>query len=256
MNDKTQISDEDIEQYLNGETGLSATYAEGKDLKAPEHLAFAIKRMAREAENNPPNNERPVVRKDVWLVPLSLAATVIITISLVFFVDFQNIDETSQIAKKDIDTPPQALPLPQDGVTPPQQTASVEDTIVLQPETQKTETIPAIKTKPMQQTDTRLPRESASEKPAPTLQSPTQSTLQVAEEPADFELPPHLRDMMQSTNAGAQNEVLPAEVLKTWTRQQWQTQVSTLYKTGKDKLAEQYIKLYPEYYPGETLTKP
>jgi len=256
MNDKNQISDEDIEQYLDGDTELSATYAEGKDLKAPEHLAFAIKRMAREAQNNPPNNERPVARKNVWLVPLSIAATVIITITLVFVVDFQNIDETNHIAQKDIGTTPQALSLPEEVVTPPQQTASVEDSIVLQPETQKTETIPAIKTKPTQQTDTRLPRESTSKQPAPTLQSPAQSTLQVAEETADFELPPHLRDMVQSTNAGAQNEVLPAEVLKTWTRQQWQTQVSSLYKAGKDKLAEQYIKLYPEYYPSETLAKP
>jgi len=259
MNDKTQITDQDLEEYLNDKSELSEIYTESKDLKAPEHLAFAVKRMAREAESKQPSSNKPVVRKNVWFVPLSIAATVVIAITLVFVVDFQKVDETNHIAIKENDTAPQTIPLQQEAVTPPQQTASVENTIALQPEThtteiQKQETTPDIKTEMTQQTDTRLPRESVSEQPAPTQQSPAQKTLQVADEATDFELPPHLIDMMQSTSAGSQDVLLPAEVLKTWTREQWKQQVQTLIKTDKEQLANQYIEQYPTYYPGETLT--
>jgi len=241
MNEKNNISDQEIEEYLKGETELSATYAQSKELKAPDHLEFSVKRMARDAEHK--TSSQPTAGKDVWLVPLSIAATVIIAISITFFIDFNTVENHSLIAdNKNSSTEESVI---QEVITPQQQTADISDEVIIAPEVTVE---PGIKVKAQTKQTTAI----SVAKPETHKAGKKE---QLAEENSDFELPPHLQAIVQTTGAGSSDELLPAEILKTWTRLQWKQQIAALKNAGKEKLATQYIEQYPAYYPGETLPK-
>jgi len=236
MNDKNKISDHDIEEYLKRETTLSATYAQSKELKAPDHLEFSVKKLAREAENKSSKNNG-------WLVPLSIAATIVIAVTFSFFIDTQTTDKNTLLVELDSDTADKSSPLTEGAPVTKQQTASTNNEIVVEPETHPTQ--------PLKSTLEEKPKASIAEK-QPDQHGKQQST-QVTDETGNFELPPHLRDIVQTTSAGSSDKLLPAEILKTWTRKQWKEQIQMLQTSGKEILAKQYIEQYPAYYPGESL---
>ena len=237
MNNDKDITDQEIEQYLEGQSELSDIYAEGSKLKAPEHLEFAVKRMAREAEATGTHSS---ISKKTKLIPLSIAASIMIAIGLSVFISLQQTNEQLQIVEQQI--PAETQPK-----------TATHETPAPANETELTQTQPAT----IQQTPQRSETTLAETRPLqPATQEKTQTTQdQVAtnrsEDDSDFELPPHLREMVQSTSTGGSNELLPPEVLKNWTREQWHQQVNKLKEVGNETLAQRYIDEYPRYFSGE-----
>lgn len=242
MNDNKQITDQEIEKYLEGKDELSAAYAASKDLRTPEHLEFTIKRMARDAEHNT-GNHRPA-RKNIWFIPLSIAATIVIAISLVFYM-YDQPDLHRPVVSEKTDKGA--------AIVSTDDKASIEAALDQKPESIAIKSETANK-KHVAATD------SNKHSTAAVAKSTTESNLpekqeKLVREDSDFELPEHLREMVQPASASDADNLLPSEILKTWTREQWRTQVVRLRKAGKNDLAKQYINEYPVYFPGEHLEK-
>lgn len=259
MSDKEDITEQDIEHYLEGKDEVSSLYAQSKSLKAPDHLEFSIKRMAREAQQQ--SGSHPVGNKNAWFVPLSIAATIVITVTLVLFLDTQKEDESKRIATIENNTSKEILPIEQ--TAPQQQTASVRKSGSMDPDRQQVSPPkPTIDKKPMKSQSEAVavatmtePSQPETNKPEPVKPQSInrEEQQQVATKDENFELPAHLRDMIQPTSAGSDKELLPPEVLKTWTRQQWRQQILDLQKAGHSELADKYIEHYPKYFPDDTL---
>lgn len=241
MNDKDQITDQDIDNYLNGKDELSAVYSETSGLKAPDHLEFKIKQMAREAER--PSDNRPIGNKNAWYVPLAIAATVIIAIVLVVFLDTQDVSKDQLIAGDQTNVQQE-------------QTATIDDAIIVEPKIQRmSPPNSAIDVRKSQTEPVTLANKLDTTEPDLAEQSriKQQNTEPLAKQNQDFELPPHLKEMVQPTRAGSTNELPPPEILKTWNQQQWREQILALQKAGKTKLADRYLEQYAKYFPGQKL---
>lgn len=219
----TESKDAEVENYLKGGSDLSELYTKSKDLTSPEHLNLAIEQLARESLEADAGRRSP---GGTWKWPLAMAATIILTVLITIFYRSQTItDAGRQLATRDISTQPAELPTP---------IKSEHD-----------------KQQPAQQ---QKPVEAVAPKAAPRdKQTPPRET--VAQHQQEEEIPPKLQELLQTTRSGdtAMTTLLPDNVLKTWTRKQWREHVSRLKANHRDKLAAQYIKAYPRFFPGETL---
>lgn len=218
----TESKDAEVENYLKGGSDLSALYAKSKDLTSPEHLNLAIEQLARESLEADAGRHSPGA---TWKWPLALAATVILTVLVSIFYRSQNsTDAGRQLATRDISTQPAELPTP------------------IKSDHSKHQPTPQQK-----------PAEPVAPKAAPRdKQTPPRETIAQQQEE---DLPPKLQELLQTTGSGdtAMTALLPDNVLKTWTRKQWREHVNRLKANHRDKLAAQYIKAYPRFFPGETL---
>ena len=252
MNDKEQITEQDIEDYLDGKDELSSIYTNSKGLKAPDHLEFKIKQMAREAEKQ--SSTRPVVKKNAWFMPLSIAATITIAVVMVTFLDSQKVSYDELIVKHENN----------DQTIAPQQTAKIDETLNSAAKVQRVSPPKStMDVKPVQTEQVKIASKLNTSEPetTSTKQTPQQKTSQpslpqVAQQDEEFVLPDHLKEMMQPTRAGTSNELLPEDVLRTWTIAQWRDQILMLRKTGNSELADKYVKEYPKYYPDQLLDLP
>ncbi len=118
MNNQDDNIDQELNDFLNGESDINKAYAERDPLSAPAHLEFAVKQMARKdlsgkdlsgkdlSGKNFSNKEHPETDKSSsgsgaqspstkqsrqYFMPLTLAASVLIalTLTVVFFQDQQ-----------------------------------------------------------------------------------------------------------------------------------------------------------------------
>ena len=238
MSEKEQFTDKELDEYLSGETSLSELYAESKSLKAPDHLGFNIKRMARDAEHKSISTSSKI-NKDVWVFPLSVAATVVLSIMLVFSIHIKR-ETSTLIAKNTGETTKKVLPIEQ---IAKQQTDNIKKAIEPEGDSKQTQ---LSKQNDKQTKDTSI----ASSNPG---QPKKEKEDQIVKETNDFELPAHLQEALQNTGANSSEDLPPVDVLKTWSRKQWKKQVQTLQEAGKEELANKYIKEFPKYYPGEIL---
>lgn len=83
MKDKTNSSNQELQDFLDKKSELSDLYSQSEQQKAPEHLEFTIKRMARDAVSKGNDSDKSEIKKPRWLLPLSLAATVLVAVSAV-----------------------------------------------------------------------------------------------------------------------------------------------------------------------------
>ena len=204
MSEKDKITDQNIEHYLQGKDELSSIYSESKGLNAPEQLEHKIKRMAQDAEQQSSNKKN-------WFIPLSIAATIILTMTITFLFDIKDIEESNLVVENKINTQQESLSV-----------------------VQKTE----------------LPKKTNTTKIETSRQKKKE---QIANKDNNFELPPHLKDMVQPTHAGSDKELPPAEILKNWTIKQWQQQIIELQKSGNTKLANKYIQQFSKYFPEQNI---
>lgn len=277
MNDK--ITDQELEAYLQGDTEFSSLYSQADDVKAPEHLSFAVKRMAREAMPASTHVSSGAASKG-WLLPFSLAAGIIISIAAVTLIYMQSQPVApAHIAHDDI-PPPQQLPgqppsqLAEENPTPataesqlaeniaqPDVTTTVKNTpATADPVTDSPVAVVPAPQKPKQQAhkpQVIVKKSTPLKKPEALPEKSNETQVATPEQPIEnFELPPHLRGMLQSTRAGGSNELLPDTVLRTWTVTQWRKQITELKKAGKDKLADKYLQRFADYFPGKKLELP
>ena len=204
MSDKDKITDQDIEHYLQGKDELSSIYSESKGLNAPEHLELKIKHMAQDAEQQSNN-------KNNWFLPLSLAATIILTITITFLFENKEIEDSNLVVENRINTQQKSVSVVEKTKSPKKNTMTNTET------------------------------------------SAQKKKEQIANKEDDFELPPHLKDMVQPTHAGSEKELPPAEILKNWTKKQWQQQIIELQKSGNTKLADKYIQQFSKYFPEQNI---
>lgn len=87
MTDKSSKSGDELESYLEGKSALSRNYADASKENVPEHLDLAILAMAREDLKS---RSKPVSSPFTtdWRVPLSLAAVVVLSVTV--FINVQN----------------------------------------------------------------------------------------------------------------------------------------------------------------------
>ena len=77
--------EQNLEEYLQGDSALTRTYGAEQKAQAPGHLDKAILSAAHEAVKQKPHSKvaySPVARR--WYVPVSMAAVLVLCVSLVF----------------------------------------------------------------------------------------------------------------------------------------------------------------------------
>ena len=249
MIDKEKISDRDLDNYLHGKDELSAVYAEGDELTVPEHLEFQVRCMARDADTL-----QATKKKTIWFIPLSIAAAVVLVVIVVFSFN-STLNDHSMIAQQNRDTAPDQLEIVRPETSPRENIIHTEPSNDLKPaDTEKKVTASDTQVASAAEPVSNKKIESVlSDAKKTTGLTTKQDSKQVAKQEQEFDLPPHLREIIQTTNAGSSNAILPDEVLATWTRQQWREQVRQLQKASKFELAEKYTKRYPDFFSGETL---
>ncbi len=76
MSQQNNIGDQELEQYLQGNSGLSQQYADLPEVKLPDHLDAAILAEAHRAVGARPGGKA----KRSWTMPLSLVATLFVVV--------------------------------------------------------------------------------------------------------------------------------------------------------------------------------
>ena len=98
MNDSGKTpSDDTLEEYLAGDSPLSRRYRESNDEAPPAEIDARIIAAAREQAGEPPPVFPVPVPPRRWFVPLSVAATVVLSFSLVMSLVFQTPEMMDQM---------------------------------------------------------------------------------------------------------------------------------------------------------------
>ena len=125
-NDKQD--DKELDAYLSGETGLSRRYRDVNNDAPSAHLDNKILAAARAAVETRSSPSRPQTRKARWALPLSVAAIVTLSVSVVLTLQQRPGTSTTQELRSDMQEE-NALPLP----TAPQPAARERELKRLQP---------------------------------------------------------------------------------------------------------------------------
>lgn len=75
--------DKELNDYLDGNSGLSKSYRASSLNEPPSSLDDAILSAAKEAVENTAQKEKPIFHKSRWTLPVSIAAMVTLSVSLV-----------------------------------------------------------------------------------------------------------------------------------------------------------------------------
>ena len=245
MNDKDEMTDKELDDYLAGKSPLSKIYSSGNGLDSPVHLDRSIRQMAQQAQGrHSKGSTQPA--KSRWYIPLSIAAAILIAVLVtVLSSDFSATDEKVLGVKQ---TDPETTQITSEQSQITKETAKINTEASQQsekPNTDKTKNIPSQhksdKNDSSQMATTDIQKE---EKPVNVADNKTDHTA----------IPENLQEILQPVSAGGSDELLPAEVLKIWTRQQWREHVAELQKNGQMLQAKKYVDEYPKYFPGESLT--
>lgn len=226
MSDQKRTPEQELEQHLAGQSELAQIYAGGDEPTTSARLDDKIRQLAREQLQA--KNERPA---ENWF-PVSMAAAVLLSVTIVFITHFTG-------------TGPQETLIATDTAPAPSRDSAQPTPRVTQ--TQQPADEPAAEQTRLAQDPARIQaRDSGEEKTAPIEQA--------GKEPETFELPPHLRDALQPTAAGdAQDRLLPDEILRQWTPQQWSRHIAELTAQGKDSLANLYRERFKVLFPDTEL---
>jgi len=237
MNKDKPLSDKDVDEFLQGDSNLSNMYSMGNNLKTPKHLDISIKNMARDAEHDQAALQN--TNKTRWLIPTSIAASIIIAFTV------YNTDTT---VNDDMFSSPIVSNNSTEKATDKiisNQTKDVEVVVKAENISEKT---PISNDSEVKVSEGKVSEVITTDKKEIKV---SQSTQQ--KEPIEFELPVELQDLLRNTNTKVNNDLPPPKILKSWTRQQWQNQVKVLRKAGNTKLADKFIKEYKKYFPGKSL---
>lgn len=198
-----QISDQDIEHYLQGKDELSSTYSESKELKTPRHLDRKIKKIAQEADQESKSRS--------WFLPLSFAATIVIAVTITFLFNSKGVEEPNLLVESK-----------ENSQEKPVSNAKKVD----------------------------LPKKIHTAEPKSYQQNRKENVADIDDK---FELPSHLKEMIQPTHAGSDIELPPDEILKGWSKKQWRQQIQELQKAGNTALADKYVQQFANYFPDQKI---
>jgi len=245
MNNDKPLSDKDVDEFLQGDSNVSNMYKKGNELKTPKHLDISIKSMARDAEHAQAALQN--TNKTRWLIPTSIAASIMIAFTLY---------NTDTNVNDDISSSPIVSNNLNEKASDNIISNQTNDVEVIVQTKKITEKIPSsinseVNTTGVKETDIKVSDVKVSGSTDKKEITVSQSTQQ--KDPAEFELPAELSELLRNTSTKVNDDLPPPKILKSWTHQQWQDQVKTLQKSGNTKLADKFIKEYKKYFPEKSL---
>jgi len=281
---------EQLDDFLNGTSELSKVYAENESIKVPSHLEFSVKQMARddmanvgqqESKTNPnsdgdsPDHDPDQNDKKSGLfVPFALAACLIVAL-VVSLIMIPKSQTDTRIAKPELKEPKSLGKFPKlqgqgtdqevakkarsrdalIGIKDDKEASNAREHVVngvgSRANKQIANDVKKTPIKPRKKLATNANKPTPKNKPT----NLKDKDAQLAEQQKTFELPEHLNEFLQQTNASNQrlDGMPPDEVLQSWLKPQWVEQVKSLIKQGKRELAKRYTEAFAEQHPNDSI---
>ncbi len=204
------------------------------------------------------SDERTAIKSRNYFMPITLAVCVVLALTLTVVL-FQDQSDQTNVAQKPIDhagrqtaagseTRP-VLDINRQAKSQLPTKPSAQQQIAPAAQVNITNDVKKTKTEKREQlvTTSALPKDI-------TLDSTQDSSRRALQTPN--EIPVHVRELLQkNSNASDQKlDAMPADaILKSWQKSQWIEQVKALTKQGNHQLAEDYVNVYPDYFPNDSI---
>jgi hypothetical protein len=236
-----QKDNQELEEYLKGQSELSRQYRAESGNEPPEHLDAAILSAAKKAIENQGAGGGPSTTR--WYVPLSLAAVLVISFSLVFRVYDQ---EEQQILGKQSEMKKEKPAMMMEGRSEPATPSAVimRDEALSEEIEFESDSAPEMRAAPAAGADVSKDDSLSGVESMP----PTPQPVESLSAPAERRMLKSMPEMMED-KAVAGNALLP---------QQWFEIINQLWfdgdKAGAIDATKRFLEAYPEY-PRDELQK-